>query len=138
VLEAICARILPTDGEPGAAEAGCAEFIDRQLGLPHFDALRAQVERGLDHLDAMAQKRHGQGFVEAQAGPQDELLRVFQRPARGNPGAHAFNLLLTLTLEGFLSDPRHGGNRNQVGWTFVGYRDCFYHGRGVGLRKRAG
>ena len=48
-----------------------------------------------------------------------------------------FSLLLTLTLEGFLSDPQHGGNRNRVGWTFAGHRDCFYHGRGVGLRKKA-
>ena len=136
VLEAVCARILPTDTEPGANEAGCAEFIDRQLGLPHFDALRTQVERGLDHLDDMMRKRFGRGFVEESAPHQDELLRAFQR-TRVVPGAHILSLLLTLTLEGFLSDPRHGGNRNQVGWTFVGYRACFYHGRGVGLRKKA-
>ena len=136
VLEAVCARILPTDAEPGAAEAGCAEFIDRQLGLPHFEALRAQVERGLDHFDSTAQRRKGRGFVELGAAEQDELLRALQKPGRGNPGAPAFNLLLTLTLEGFLSDPQHGGNRKAVGWAFVGYRDCFYHGRGVGLRKK--
>jgi len=137
VLEAVCARILPTDSEPGATEAGCAEFIDRQLGLPHFEALRRQVERGLEHLDGMAHKRLGRGFVEAGPAEQDDLLRAFQKPGRGNPGAPAFNLLLTLTLEGFLSDPRHGGNRGRVGWTFAGYRDCFYHGRGVGLREAA-
>lgn len=137
VLEAVCARILPSDAEPGATEAGCAEFIDRQLGLPHFDALRAQAERGLERLDDLAAKRHGRGFAQVTAAEQDELLRAFQRPARGLPGAHVFSLLLTLTLEGFLCDPRHGGNRGGVGWTFVGYRDCFYHGRGAGLRKRA-
>ena len=136
VLEAVCARILPTDAEPGATEAGCAEFIDRQLGLPHFDVLKAQVDRGLERLDDMAQKRAGKGFAAASAAEQDELLRAFQRPARGLPGAHVFNLLLTLTLEGFLSDPRHGGNRNGVGWAFVGYRDCFYHGRGIGLSRK--
>ena len=136
VLEAVCARILPTDAEPGATEAGCAEFIDRQLGLPHFDVLKAQVERGLDHLDAMMRKRYAKGFAEVSAGQQDELLRAFQKGPRGFPGAHVFGLLLTLTLEGFLSDPRHGGNRNGVGWAFVGYRDCFYHGRGAGLRRR--
>jgi gluconate 2-dehydrogenase gamma chain len=137
VLEAACARILPTDAEPGATEAGCAEFIDRQLGLPHFDVLKKQVERGLERLDEMAQRRHGRGFAQVGPAEQDELLRAFQKPARGQPGAHVFSLLLTLTLEGFLSDPKHGGNRGQVGWAFVGYRDCFYHGRGAGLRKRA-
>jgi gluconate 2-dehydrogenase gamma chain len=136
VLEAVCARIVPTDSEPGATEAGCAEFIDRQLGLPHFDALRTQVDRGLEHLDGMAQRRLGRGFTAASAAEQDELLRAFHKAPRGVQGAYVFSLLLTLTLEGFLSDPVHGGNRNQVGWAFVGRRDCFYHGRGVGLRKK--
>jgi gluconate 2-dehydrogenase gamma chain len=78
----------------------------------------------------------GKGFAAASAAEQDELLRAFQNPARGLPGAHVFSLVLTLTLEGFLSDPRHGGNRGGVGWAFVGYRDCFYHGRGIGLRPK--
>ncbi len=136
VLEAVCGRILPTDAEPGAIEAGCAEFIDRQLGLPHFNALREQVERGLARLDDQAQKKLGRGFAAAGAAEQDELLRAFQKPTRAFPGAHVFSLLLTLTLEGFLSDPKHGGNRNGVGWAFVGHRDCFYHGRGAGLRRK--
>ncbi|MBW2243060.1 MAG: gluconate 2-dehydrogenase subunit 3 family protein, partial [Deltaproteobacteria bacterium] len=30
-LEAITARILPTDHQPGAKEAGCTNFIDKAL-----------------------------------------------------------------------------------------------------------
>ncbi|HEY1099925.1 MAG TPA: hypothetical protein VGF99_13405, partial [Myxococcota bacterium] len=30
-------------------------------------------------------------------------------------------VVLALTLEGFLGDPRHGGNHDGVGWRFVGY-----------------
>jgi len=139
VLEAVCIRILPSeDGEPGAREAGCAEFIDRQLGLAHFDALRRQVERGLDALDESARKKFGRGFAELEAKDQDALLLGFQQMVRPVRGGYVFNLLLTLTLEGFLSDPKHGGNQNGVGWAFVEYRDCFYHGHGIGLRGRRG
>jgi gluconate 2-dehydrogenase gamma chain len=37
-----------------------------------------------------------------------------------------FQRLVTLTLEGFLSDPQYGGNRNQVGWRFIGRTPCWW------------
>ncbi|HEY3358308.1 MAG TPA: gluconate 2-dehydrogenase subunit 3 family protein [Polyangia bacterium] len=137
-LAAACARILPTDHEPGATEAGCADFIDRQLGLAHFEALRHALERGLDHLDVLAGRAHGRPFAACDAAAQDALLVQLQRERRkGVHGGQVFNLLLTLTLEGFLSDPRHGGNRDEVGWRFAGHHPCWFHGNGRGARRRS-
>jgi hypothetical protein len=136
-LAAACARILPTDHEPGAAEAGCAGFIDRQLGLPHFDALRRAVERGLEHLDQLAQRAHGRAFAACGPAEQDALLvKLRDERRRGLHGGQVFGLLLTLTLEGFLSDPRHGGNRGEVGWRFAAYTPCWFHGGGRGAKRR--
>jgi gluconate 2-dehydrogenase gamma chain len=136
-LAAACARILPTDHEPGATEAGCASYIDRQLGLPHFDALRGQLERGLDHLDEMAKRAHGRPFAACGPAEEDALLVALQgERRRGVTGGQVFGLLLTLTLEGFLGDPRHGGNRGEVGWRFAGYTPCWFHGGGRGRRQR--
>ena len=38
-VEAICAEIIPTDRDPGAAEAGCANFIDKALAAEDARAL---------------------------------------------------------------------------------------------------
>jgi hypothetical protein len=40
VIEAACARLIPTDEDPGAAEAGVADYIDGFLGAFAFDPPR--------------------------------------------------------------------------------------------------
>jgi len=40
VVGAVCARLIPTDDDPGAAEAGVADYIDGLLGAFHFDPPR--------------------------------------------------------------------------------------------------
>ena len=40
VIEAACARLIPTDEDPGALEAGVAEYIDGFLGAFSFDPPR--------------------------------------------------------------------------------------------------
>ena len=40
VIEAVCARLIPTDDDPGATEAGVAHYIDGLLGAFAFDPPR--------------------------------------------------------------------------------------------------
>src|ERR1017187_6145876 len=40
VVEAACARLIPTDSDPGAVEAGVADYIDGFLGAFRFDPPR--------------------------------------------------------------------------------------------------
>jgi Gluconate 2-dehydrogenase subunit 3 len=54
-LEALTARIIPTDREPGAKEANCVNFIDKTL--VHEDAAALPLYRGglaLDRGDGAA------------------------------------------------------------------------------------
>ena len=39
-MEAVCARLIPTDQDPGATEAGVADYIDGLLGAFSFDPPR--------------------------------------------------------------------------------------------------
>ena len=39
-VEAVCARLIPTDQDPGATEAGVADYIDGLLGAFRFDPPR--------------------------------------------------------------------------------------------------
>lgn len=124
VVEAATARLVPSDDLPGAREANVVGFIDAELAAPHFRSFHREIERGSVVLDGLATKRFGRGFVACTGGQQDEILAAVQ----GGEGAeedlapaHFFQVLLTLTLEGLLGDPVHGGNRDEAGWKLIGY-----------------
>jgi len=124
VLEAITARLIPTDPDsPGAAEARAAHYIDRALGgaLASFrDGYRA----GLASVDAFARESRGAAFAQLPISDQDAVLTAMERDeAGGFPGGSAafFSTVLAHTLQGTFADPHYGGNRNFAGWDLMGY-----------------
>ncbi len=122
-LEAACARILPSDDGPGAREAQVIRFIERQLDGP-LRRLRPALEQGALLLDKWSQKRFERSFAQLESAQQDEILGQLSRaeiPVKSFPQAELFRALHTLTLEGFLSDPFHGGNDREAGWRAVGF-----------------
>ncbi|MEE9550624.1 MAG: gluconate 2-dehydrogenase subunit 3 family protein, partial [Candidatus Binatia bacterium] len=72
---------------------------------------------GVLELDKMARDHFGgEGFCSLQPSQQDQILTVIEE--RASP---FFSLLLKHTMEGFYGDPRHGGNKDRVGWTLLGF-----------------
>jgi len=122
-LEAACARILPSDKDPGAAEADVVNFIDAQLALPHFSAFGRLFSAGLHKLDQLARAQGGAAFVALTPERQDRLLTRMEQGVRmgRRSSRQFFRLLVTFTLEGFLCDPVYGGNRGMAGWRFIGF-----------------
>ncbi len=73
--------------------------------------------RGVQELDKLAQDDFGaDGFCSLDPSQQDRVLTVLEQ--RGSP---FFSLLVKHTMEGFYGDPRHGGNKNRVGWKLLGF-----------------
>jgi gluconate 2-dehydrogenase gamma chain len=123
ILEAAAARILPSDDGPGAREAKVGRFLERQLAgdLAELQPAFAQLAR---LIDLWAQKSSGMAFVALPAEAQDRILAQLaggQIPARGLPQEVLFRALHGLVLEGFLSDPVHGGNDGMIGWHSIGF-----------------
>jgi gluconate 2-dehydrogenase gamma chain len=115
-LEAVCARLIPSDdGAPGAAEARAAHYIDRALGGA-LAASREAYRAGLSSLNASAQTARGKAFAALPAAEQDALLKTLET---GSPAF--FNLVRAHTLQGTFCDPYYGGNANFVGWDMVAY-----------------
>jgi gluconate 2-dehydrogenase gamma chain len=104
-LEAAMARIIPTDDQPGAREAGTVEFLDRYLsGLDFIYAkpdgsgferlegkraeawqrriaiLRAKYVEGVKELDRRSQSQFGAEFVRLTPEQQDRILAGVERP----------------------------------------------------------
>ncbi len=121
-LEAVCARLIPTDPNgPGAAEARAARYIDRALGGA-LKSSRQAYASGLAALDAHANSSRGARFAALAPADQDRVLQdVAAGAAPGLPNGTFFNLVRAHTIEGTFCDPYYGGNAGFVGWDLIGY-----------------
>lgn len=124
VLEAFCARLIPTDANgPGAAEARAARYIDRALGGA-LKSSRPMYAAGLAALDTYAIASRGERFAALPPADQERVLQdVASGSATGfaNGSVSFFNLVRTHTIEGTFCDPYYGGNAGFVGWDLIGY-----------------
>jgi gluconate 2-dehydrogenase gamma chain len=103
-VEAAMARIIPTDNQPGAREAGTIDFLDRYLsGLDYIyakpdgngfetlegkraeawqrriDILRARYLEGIEELDRRSRTRFGADFADLDPTQQDQVLSDLER-----------------------------------------------------------
>lgn len=125
-LAAATARILPSDDGPGAREAHVVDFIDRQLATAELTSLAPLVLGGARLLDRWARATHQLRFAQLDDAKKDGALEALGRgqlpvdkAVAAFPQSGFFRLLHTLTLEGFLSDPSHGGNADGAGWRYI-------------------
>jgi len=128
-IDAISARVIPTDDMPGAREAGVVYFIDRALTTFASDDQKI-YKAGLPELQASVRELFPavEKFSSATTEQQDEVLlsldqhtAASSRPFRRRPDAQTFfETLRQHTIAGFLIDPDAGGNRGGVGWKVIG------------------
>lgn len=114
-LEAIAMRIFPSDGTPGAKEAGVIHFMDQALqtfAAPQKPFLVA----GLADLNQkVAAKWPGTAsFAALQPAQQDELLKSVEETP-------FFGQVRFATVVGMFGNPSYGGNQNQAGWKLLGF-----------------
>src|SRR5258707_9119005 len=127
-VEAITARIIPTDETPGAREAGIVYFIDRGLATFYADDQKAYRE-GLPEMQARVTEMFpgAAKFSGLTVEQQDAVLHSFdentaagQGPYRARPSAQDFfGTLRQHTIAGFLIDPDYGGNNHGVWWEVI-------------------
>jgi gluconate 2-dehydrogenase gamma chain len=124
ILRAVIARLIPDDElGPGGLAAGADHYILTSLAGSLSGCLPGYVA-GLRALDALARTEFGAAFVSLPASVQDEALRSLEGDAgrvSGGEGERFLELVREHAVEGFLGDPRHGGNRNEAGWSLIRY-----------------
>jgi gluconate 2-dehydrogenase gamma chain len=106
-IEAAMARIIPTDHQPGASEAGTIDFLDRYLsgidyvyarpdgsGFAPLEGKRAGAWRqrieivrhkylgGIEELNQRSRAEFGDDFADVAADQQDAILAMMERPVR--------------------------------------------------------
>ena len=103
VVEKLADIIIPSDGTPGAKEAGVAEFIDFMV----FSDPEVQYafRTGLTWLNAHAERTAGRRFEELGAEQQNSLLEPLGFKDKARPGEEDgrkfFALMRRYTVTGF-------------------------------------
>ena len=133
---------------PGAIEAGVPDYIDYWMAREPFVRFIQPLFRiGAVHLDRLANHDLHKAFADCQVEQRGAILDRFQKgevKARRFDSRQFFEHLVRFTLEGFLGDPRYGGNRDRVGWKFIGrpegHPGCWWEPRRFDLlvRERKG
>jgi gluconate 2-dehydrogenase gamma chain len=122
VLTAAVDRLIPRDEDPGAVDAQVPQYIDAALQAQQLQKMRIDFSNGLNALDRRCQRMHQKGFAAASPAQQDDVLKVAFKEAPESSGEFKwYDLLVTLTMEGFLGDPSYGGNKDKVGWKLMGF-----------------
>jgi gluconate 2-dehydrogenase gamma chain len=140
--------LIPADElAPSGSACGVATFIDRQLagaygggarlyrdgpflkGKPEHGYQLALTPRdyfraGIAATNDWVRKRHGKDFDHLGEAEREAALKEMEQGKAEFPGFNSkdfFEALLTITMEGFFSDPIYGGNRDMASWKMVGY-----------------
>jgi gluconate 2-dehydrogenase gamma chain len=147
-IEAAVDTLIPADHVgPGALELGVATFIDRQLAGAYGKGHRLYLEgpfaegepeqgyqlkltpaelmkAGIAEVNAYVRGKHNGNFSDLKPNERALVLGDIEKGKVGLatvPNATFFSLLLQLTVEGYFSDPIHGGNKNKAAWKMIGF-----------------
>src|SRR5262249_43598782 len=140
--------IIPADElSPAGSDCGIVTFIDRQLasdwgggakmyrsgpfhkGKPEQGYQLALTPRqffqtGITEANNWSKKNYGKELDRLSQSDRVAALKAMEvgKADFASLGSHAFfSALLSLTMEGFFSDPAYGGNRDCVSWKMLGF-----------------
>ncbi len=145
-VEAACERLIPARASgPGTHGAEMARYLDRHLSgawgagerlfrdgvwqpgsappVPSPFTPASLFRRALSAINLAFQQR-GTTFSALSTDAQTRFLVRLQSGGmelNGAPPSVFFELLLTMTVEGFFSDPVHGATRDRVPWRVSGF-----------------
>jgi gluconate 2-dehydrogenase gamma chain len=111
-MEAVCAQIIPTDDSPGASEAGSIYFVDYTLSHDKQE-MQPIFREGLKQLAATSAPKK---FSDLSSENQIAALKKIE-------STDFFKRARDFTVVGFLSDPKYGGNRDELGWKYIQFEN---------------
>jgi choline dehydrogenase-like flavoprotein len=119
-LHAIVDRMVPADEFPSGWDAGVGDFIERMLAGDLSDKV-GEIEAGLGAIDLEVRRRTGgRGLADLPGSEQDAFLTEL---STHDSFADFIDVLARLCAQGFCGDPGNGGNRDEISWRMIGYRE---------------
>jgi len=147
-IEAAIDTLIPADDVgPGALELGVPSFIDAQMGSgygrgdrmylqgPFMEGAPEQgyqlrmtpaelMQAGIKDVDAHCREKYRASFHDIGPPERADVLHSLETGTASLPTVPPqifFDLLYELTLQGYFSDPIHGGNYGKGSWKMIGF-----------------
>jgi gluconate 2-dehydrogenase gamma chain len=147
-ISAAVDALIPADElSPSGTDCGLVTFVDRQLasawgggakmyrsgpfqkGKPEQGYQLALTPHeffaaGIAEANQWSRQTYGKDFDRLTPGDRVNALKAMEEGKAefvGLGSKQFFDALLTITMEGFFSDPIYGGNRNKVSWKMLGF-----------------
>jgi gluconate 2-dehydrogenase gamma chain len=131
-LDALLELLLPpSDGRPGAREVHVIDYFERELQKPDLKKLNGAVRYGMQALIHSAKRAGKENFADLTLPQQQEMVSAFatnQLHMGKEETKPIFDHVLAFSLEGYLCDPKYGGNFECKGWKAVGFQQGCEHG----------
>jgi gluconate 2-dehydrogenase gamma chain len=124
LVDIITEQIIPTDDSPGAIEAGCLNFIDKQL-VGYYQRHQQDYRNGLICLEKTCAAEFNRSFAELDWDSQTALLEKLQAGDVDEAlwpdvsSSAFFQLVRDFTIQGFYGSPRHGGNKKYISYKML-------------------
>ena len=115
LFNSIVDHLLPSDAKtPGAKTLRAQYYFEKLLLLKEYDS--KTLKNGLEHIKQLAYPKN---FSTLSSSQKEKILRQFEQSPEGR---HWLQTTLEFLLEGLLSSPSYGGNRDRVGWKWLDHR----------------
>lgn len=121
---AFAEQIIPADKDPGATDAGVANFIDKQL-VHYYVRFQHDYRNGILAIEKSAVQIHKKAFHELDWETQTRFMidmengRLPEEYWTDINQKQFFRMLLEHSMQGFYGSPRHGGNKNYVSYKMM-------------------
>jgi gluconate 2-dehydrogenase gamma chain len=122
---AIGEQIIPADQDPGATQAGCTNFIDKQLVGP-YKRYQSAYRAGIAGVHQTAAAMFGGRFESLEWDKQTAVLKALESGKapgvtwQNRSSPEFFEMIRDHVMQGFYGSPRHGGNRDYVSYRMIG------------------
>ncbi len=115
VIETVLGHMFPAGSRlPAAKETGLTQFVYETITHPSYDRdIRAFVVEGAKELDKRTKGR----LTRMSEQEREQALREYEATEYGDGW---LGRMMTLGLEGLLSDPIYGANPKEAGWRALG------------------
>ena len=147
-LTAAADTFIPADElTPSGSDCGVVVFMDRQLagawgsgaklyrsgpfrkgkaeqGYQLSLTPREFFAAGIEATNAWARAAYHKEFDRLTVAQRNEALKALESGKAALNGVDPkafFEAIYQITMEGFFSDPVHGGNRNKISWSMIGF-----------------
>ncbi len=120
LIESVQRILLPSDGNgPGAYDVMADKYLQWVLSDERMDPEEIEyIINGADWVDETAVENFSKSYLKLSQSDKEKLISQIANEPWGRSW---LSVILTFIFEALLSDPKYGGNPDNIGWDWLNH-----------------